>query len=952
MFHPEALKGLKIFFGDRNAIEKISRYQVSPTAGKKIFGKTPPEIAIDDLIFIPKAIDLFGSFFQQIDFGLRGVYSGPATTFESLYYTVRDVLPRRAGTDIMVDGKWKTLDKKWQGGIITPKQALPEIVEAFGHTVRMPKHVYAMGKAFVSKGYREELRKNMLSRDEWYPDFPHLKGYNNKRSRELGLNDRDETILITKEDGVALTEEVKSELMSELGWKTVPKKVGQALVNLKNMIQDGLFEGIYPASIYHDYRYNVIPMVQKANRNQTVLMNPDQVMSTAAKLVNQNWSVIPESQSVIRGNLKSFLKRLLFSINEQETFHRQFTGMFTGENRPFWITRNLGALVSMYLVAETIHRATTGESLPKERLNPLTINTENNPVGNFISGIPGANRVISEELAQRIYPFGYADKFLQPSLPLKGRDGNLVSWDIMGQFDTVLRTLDGQYNFPIIGSIASRLSTTPRQVKEWFEGEDFRGRDIGQYGIGQKVLHSTFQLLTPIGIGMLVSALVTRSLGEKNLPTIGSPSDPILAPGATVADVFPTEEPMLGNLSLAVQGLTGLNLKASTGQELNDLMTRNVRLLLEEKFGKQYSSWEDVDNDTEHGAEAKLLILNAPENAQIVNEKELRRKEGYGTWYDEGAKWTVEIQELGYDKYNKEVALVNEYATNSLYNNDPVWIHQGGTKEPWSPTDFNKALSLISFAHNVAVESVTEQKGIDSVTAWAIAEQKEMPKRSEYPIRWALWNYFDIRKKHQDATGKTNWDTFEPEWIAFTSQWDDEEAKETGGLLERFNAYLELRPLVNRNHDPLVQERYDSLAALDKAGYWQDGIKYDPSTGEPVQDEFFQRLSMLDQGHASELARLGMTASEVWDKYLSEDVSTRRLMRSDEIPANYAISAIIKTMELVRKNHRYSILISNPELDRMVIKWFQNIPTHPMNVFFYEGLYGKSPSQIRQMPYR
>ena len=37
MFHPEALKGLRLFFGDPNITERIFRYQVSTPRGKKSF---------------------------------------------------------------------------------------------------------------------------------------------------------------------------------------------------------------------------------------------------------------------------------------------------------------------------------------------------------------------------------------------------------------------------------------------------------------------------------------------------------------------------------------------------------------------------------------------------------------------------------------------------------------------------------------------------------------------------------------------------------------------------------------------------------------------------------------------------------------------------------------------------------------------------------------------------
>ena len=89
------------------------------------------------------------------------------------------------------------------------------------------------------------------------------------------------------------------------------------------------------------------------------------------------------------------------------------------------------------------------------------------------------------------------------------------------------------------------------------------------------------------------------------------------------------------------------------------------------------------------------------------------------------------------------------------------------------------------------IENITQDIKADPIARWSVEHLQEMPSRSERPILWAIWNYNDMLKKHADpVTGKVNYTTFEAEWIAFTSQWDDEEAKESGGLLDRYNNIL------------------------------------------------------------------------------------------------------------------------------------------------------------------
>ena len=249
----------------------------------------------------------------------------------------------------------------------------------------------------------------------------------------------------------------------------------------------------------------------------------------------------------------------------------------------------------------------------------------------------------------------------------------------------------------------------------------------------------------------------------------------------------------------------------------------------------------------------------------------------------------------------------------------------------WSPTTFKAELKALNAKYTSEIELIEEIFARDPATAEKIKEMKEAPDRAEAPLQWAIWKFFEIRRENTDpVTGKVDNRAFDKAWEIETSGWDDEEMQESGGLADRFDAWLN-----TGDHHPFVQEYYDTLSALDKAGYWED--------------TFPEQNKQINQMYAKQLAEGNTTVEEIWSDYLASSVEERRRLRASP---NYVINNIIKSLEFARKVNRYNVVIKNPHLDRGLIKWFGNTPSIYGNREYYNQLYGKLPSTVRQSPYR
>ena len=858
---------------------------------------------IDDIIFIPKRIDLYASLFQHVDMTSRAVTSGFATPMTHLF---------------------KSLQELGHDGNIQDPDAWMKVFHHWDALYKgMPLYIARMWKAVISKDYRLELADLKNSHDDWYKGDPVLEGktpestYNWANAFRYGLASHDQTVFGTIDDQI----EMYNDVITELGWKkTVPVHMGRFVKKLETEFQDGLFQGMYPAGIMHDFRYNTLPLVRRLNPN----LSPEASMGMAAKMTNKAWSSIPKSQSTIKGWFRGFLRRFLFSLGEREAFTRQFTGMFRGSEKTYWSVRNASTMLWMALLGNLVHFATTGEHLPVKRYIPF----------------------IYSKWSRLKYQ--YNPQLFSPDIPISTRAGNNATMDLMNQFDTVFRVLDAGYGIPILGGMMQGLGTTPRAILNQVTSTNFRGEDIGMWGFGQRAIQLMYDVLGPIGLEQIGNALIVKSIGDKNVPAIGPSSFPIIAEGATVADLIPTGEKKLSLTGIGIQGITGINLKTEPGDVLKNMMVTNT--LGPKIEGKHpifpdiiYTTWDEVEKDKQYGFEMKRVILNDPRNALLVQEMETRRAEGRYSWYEEGAKAIADIRDSNQLKYREEINLIDEHAMKTT-------VFDPDHKIQWDPHNFRSALSAINSRHSSRVEGIEAVYKFDPITKMVLDEMGELPERSEDPLGWAIGRFYELKDEHTNELGETDFDALDAAWEIETNGWDDDIRKETGGLKERFDIYMMGIPGTHSHHHPFVQEYLDEMNELDAAGYWQDGPKkirdVDGNLVYDTTDVFFQKLSLMDRVHGDELNRLGETSFSIWNQYLAANSTTRRIMESH---SNYAATNIIKLMKKTRSDHRIDVLMENPMLDRYTIKWFGNTPTLWQHREYFKQLYGHYPSRIRTL---
>jgi hypothetical protein len=400
---------------------------------------------IDWLTFTPKRVKLFGSFFQQLDF------------------------LSRAGIG------------SWHGMVNAMRTGHP--FEAVSHLAHYPATAKDILHANFSLGKRKSLLEQLRSTSPIIEGRPNLHLQSISRSG-LGLTD---TTIFNR-----LSEDIIRDVATEAGWVKKGKAVPRALISLETAMRDGLFDGVYRAAIINDIRHNIAPVMARTYPKDT----DAQLARRIAIAANKQFSVIPESQSVIQNRmLREIGKRLFFSINESEGLLRQAAGTIPGKsrikgvegniNKAFWVEHYLGAFLFLTTTAEIIHFASTGEHLPIDRFSPIN---RSGPL-----------------------PIGYNRGFASPDLPFTGTGDNKVQLDLAGQMDTAFRVLN-PYGF-----VEGRFSVPVRAGLNQKTGEDFFQNDIttlGPGGVASRTAQLAQDLFSPIGPGQTGMELLRPHLPE------------------------------------------------------------------------------------------------------------------------------------------------------------------------------------------------------------------------------------------------------------------------------------------------------------------------------------------------------------------------------------------------------------------------------------------------------
>ena len=403
---------------------------------ERMYGPTNAPNVVDKVVnaatFGTKRIKLFGSLFQQIDFATRA--SGA----------------NMAGA----------IDAALRGKPIETVRKLVAIPETLGKQVL----------ANFSPAYRRNIRDDILSGKPLFKDRP---GITLKGVAERGWRQTDVSIGVRKElrDAVrnAATEGRTKELVG------IPKR---RLGQIERAMQNGLFDGVYPTSQRAALENFILPRLVRQHPKWT----DAQIMAAGATEVNKAFSTLGEFQTVINQLPKGygdFLRRVIFSTNETESLFRSAFSAVKGPHKRLWLEYYAGTLGFLALTAELTHKASTGEWLPTDRLNPT----------------------------ERGGPLGvqYNRDFLAPDIPLKGRGGTQLSIDLMGQLDTVFRVLDPK------AFVDGRLAVPVRAaLTQYTDGNEFTGPLDTP---GKRLRQLGTDLGLPIGLGNFVGQSEVR-LGE------------------------------------------------------------------------------------------------------------------------------------------------------------------------------------------------------------------------------------------------------------------------------------------------------------------------------------------------------------------------------------------------------------------------------------------------------
>tara|TARA_R100000152_G_C6780005_1_gene212263 strand:+ start:122 stop:4288 length:4167 start_codon:yes stop_codon:yes gene_type:complete len=496
---------------------------------------------VDKATFIPKQAKLFGSLFQDIDFGQRG-------TIGNFSYGVDQFI--RAVNPVTKAYKEK------------PKQ----LIRSAEALLRIPVIAAEILAGRLSGGRKSTLKEmalddttNLVDRKILYGDSDFTFGPDGKKRNittkmimDNGLNIEERLIFGGKD-----LDKLATDVATETGaLRRKPKEALEILQNVERWNRDGLFNGTYPAAILHDVKHNILPQVLQNQRGYT----DNQIAASVASAANLKYSTIPISQSRITSKfIRRFLTALFFSIGENEGILRtQTRGLkslltlggqeqvtkalnlipgfkkISDENARYYGNNIVGSWLFLAMTASIIHKATTGENLPPSRLSPVSANNWS-PLG-----------------------IGYNSEFAAPTIPVLGEGEYEATIDLVGQMDTTLRALDP------VKMAEGRFNVLPRAALNQVRSSNFHGDPIESLqGRGYQGLTDLF---SPIGPGDVLEDKVFR-----NVPYL--------------QDYIPGR----AEVGLSTEGQTvealGFNVRQNVRTEKRNAAARNVHGV---------DSWEDL----------------------------------------------------------------------------------------------------------------------------------------------------------------------------------------------------------------------------------------------------------------------------------------------------------------------------------------------------------------------
>jgi len=380
--------------------------------------------------------------------------------------------------------------------------------------LKLPSLAKTLLHVNFSPGARNDLQKRLLSNAPIYKDF-----------------DITYRMLIQQGWGVhgdlSLLERGINTLISD---PNISKGLsGRALQNgrkIQQFFETGLFDGVYRETQRWSLENFIIPWVRRTNPGA----NARQVAAQSAEIANIMFSTQGVWQTALKNPMLAQMTRtLMFSAHENEALLRGAFRALSRTHPSAGIFREwyLGMFLGLGTIANVINVSATGKILPWSSYNPIKIN---DPYASFYS--------------KKLGGIGYNDRFLSPQLPwIKGRNGEPVYLDLVGQMDTIFRWA---FNAP--EALAGRYNVLPRAI---------RNQQLGTNFFGQELKTPINRLVQGVlDVGTPISAMSAVEILRQQTPAL--------------QDAIPETESTIGPIGLGLQAITGVNIRGSkTGSMLN-----------------------------------------------------------------------------------------------------------------------------------------------------------------------------------------------------------------------------------------------------------------------------------------------------------------------------------------------------------------------------------------------
>ena len=619
-------------------------------------------------------------------------------------------------------------------------------VDSVKHLMHIPENISTIVRAYFSPGARKRLALWYQSTEPLVKERPNI---NPSNMVEAGLSKMDPTIFPRIDD-------IAKDIYKEDSWIN-PRKYKQVLVAIESAMRRGLYDGVYPASMITDLKNNIIP--------QMIRQHPDytdwQIMSEAARQVNKVYSVIPVEQSVIQQrHMRGFLQRVFFSFGESEGLLRMAASSVRGNNKRFWGTRWLGVYVGLGVMANIIHGFSTGKPLPASRYVPLS------------------------KTQHSWLPIGYNPTFFAPTiggpdswLPFGGRRDAELTLDLVGQYDTVFRVLDGE--FPMKDFVEARESVPIRALQNQIVGTDFFGAPItekGPYGIASRAAQLGRDAFAPIG------------MGEGAIELFGD-----MIPGGE--GLFTPGASRLGTKGTIIKA-TGLNVRAASIPVLLDRATKESGFVVEMTdptiSGLPAMGEPATEYDHLTPSQKDLLKTNNPE----LNDELIERTYEGGVRGQESAVSKTKKTKLIEKLIPKMEALVTKYLSDRGYG--PNFVPAQARKE------LNELLDQY-YVNVYGVWDPDEKKMVGGI--YDNDKERELPEEgSKKLLLHQYYTRFDPFRD-SDNDNKLNWEEDSEILSAVDAEfWANLSKEDRVFILENTRLIEREFPLAIQNH--LEAKRY------------------------------------------------------------------------------------------------------------------------------------------------